>query len=832
MHRLHGVPYPALIPGAALTLGALVGLGVPAVLLPGCAIGLVAAWILALAAYERASAPGVAIAAALGFALAGATLTGHTEAAALATPLVHVLRKEPGLLGGRAPVHLLGRLREDAVAGIDGPSLTLEVTAVDVGRGLTPVRGGVRLSVGGAPEASTVVRWRAGRRVEAWALLREPGVYRNPGGAGSDEPARLARRGIALVGTVKSGRVVEVTSRGSLVAEASSGVRAFVRAAVSRHVGRRDARTAGVVTAILIGDRTGLEPDDERRLQEAGTYHVIAISGGNIAILAALLLGAFRAVRVSPQLAAVLTILGLLAYAGLVGPEPSVVRATVAAVAYLGARALDHRAPPLNALAAAAMLLVVASPLAIAEAGFGLSFGATLAIVMGVPAMLAAAEAWAAARGWRVPFGWRPSAGLLAATLSAELAVAPLGAWWFSRLTFAGIALNFVAVPLMSVVQVAGLAAVGLASVSERLADRAGDVAYLAVRGLVDSARAVEWAPWLVRRVPAPSPGLLAAYYAGWAIALAGRGFRPVRRLGWVVAGLASVALVTAPVLSSAGPRSGWLGAVFLDVGQGDAVVLRLPDGRALLVDAGGSPGGRFDLGGRIVAPALWALGVRRLETLIITHGDQDHIGGAAAIVRDFRPRAVWEGIPVPSLDARRALAAEPVVAHGEWRQVQAGDRVLLGAVELVTLHPPLPDWERQAVRNDDSVVLDVRYGRVSILLTGDIGREVEPLVSARLEPAALRIVKVPHHGSGSSSSAAWLAAAAPAAAVVSVGRGNLFNHPAPAALARYLKAGVEVWRTDRDGAVLVASDGSRVEISTWRGGRAGKWHLARVFTR
>jgi competence protein ComEC len=494
------------VPAIGGLAGALLGAALPVEVLPGLAIGLVAVWILTLAAYERASARGVAIGAAVGFSLAAATGAADSQRRALTPPLRHVLLAAPDLLAGRRPVWLEGRLREDAAQTDAGVVLVVDVTRVGIEGRVVAAAGGVRLVVGGSVDDAPRA-WRAGRTVALWALVREPSAYRNPGGAGADEALRLARRGLVFVGSVKSGRLVEVTARGNLWAEAASAARSAVREAVARHVGRHDARTAGIVTAILIGDRAGLDPEVERRLQEAGTYHVIAISGGNIAILAGLVLGALHLLRAPPRVASGLAMLGLTAYAALVGPEPSVVRATLVADLYLAARLLDHRAPPLNSLPAAAALIAFVSPLAVFDAGFALSFGATTAILIGVPRLLGAfAAAWPHARS-----RWAEGPlGLLAATICAELAVAPLGAWWFSRVTFAGVLLNFAAVPLMTVVQVAGLATVGLAAVAAPAADLAGSAAHLAARGLVESARAVELAPWLVRRVPPPPMGVMA----------------------------------------------------------------------------------------------------------------------------------------------------------------------------------------------------------------------------------------------------------------------------------------------------------------------------------
>ena len=195
-------------------------------------------------------------------------------------------------------------------------------------------------------------------------------------------------------------------------------------------------------------------------------------------------------------------------------------------------------------------------------------------------------------------------------------------------------------------------------------------------------------------------------------------------------------------------------------------------------------------------------------------------MGGLVAVLRDFVPREVWEGVPVPghrSLDELR-LAADTVGSR--WRQVTAGDRVDLDGVSLKVVHPPRPDWERVRVRNDDSVVLDVQYGDVAVLLPGDIGREVEEGVAEALETVPFRVVKVPHHGSAGSSSPRLVEAAAACLAVVSAGRANPFGHPLPEVVQRYRDAGALVFETGRDGAMILETDGRQVRLRTHSGRR------------
>jgi competence protein ComEC len=239
-----------------------------------------------------------------------------------------------------------------------------------------------------------------------------------------------------------------------------------------------------------------------------------------------------------------------------------------------------------------------------------------------------------------------------------------------------------------------------------------------------------------------------------------------------------------------------------LDVGHADSILVQLPDRRSLLVDAGGSlTGGSYDVGGRVIAPALWALGTRRLDVLAISHGDPDHVGGAVAVVRDFHPREVWEGVPVPQSVALGRLREEARLVGAVWRRHAAGDIVAMGDVTLAVRHPREPEWERRKVRNDDSLVLEIRYRGVSVVLAGDIGKEVERAIAPTFSAVPLRVLKVPHHGSGTSSSPALVEALRPAVAIISASATSKIPDEV---LARYRGVGAAVFRTSEEGAVTV----------------------------
>lgn len=248
-------------------------------------------------------------------------------------------------------------------------------------------------------------------------------------------------------------------------------------------------------------------------------------------------------------------------------------------------------------------------------------------------------------------------------------------------------------------------------------------------------------------------------------------------------------------------------------------MLVQLPNGRRLMVDAGGvSVRGAFDVGDRVLGPALRARGITHLDYFAVTHGDPDHVGGALSLLRAFTPSEVWEGVPVAHHEASTRLREAAGDQRAGWRTLQRGDRLDLGGVEIRVHHPAPPDWERQKVRNDDSIVLELRFGRVSMLLTGDIGHEVEKALIPQLDLLPLVVLKSPHHGSGTSSSDGFIRAVQPDVVVISCGRGNPYGHPVPSVLARYHDVNAQIFRTDREGQIDVVTDGQSLQVNTYTG--------------
>jgi competence protein ComEC len=730
--------------------------------------------VLALAAGEGRWAGAALGAAALGLGVAAAGVEGlQHEAGSLRR------RVAAGGEGGR-PARVVGTVRGDGVERGGRLAVRVDVHAVEVDGALEPVAGRMRLEVGGeAPRP----RLLDGDGIAAWATLRLPG--------------RVAD-GIAAVGYCKTARLLErrEASRAFPVRRAAARAREAARRALARAIPPGTER--GLVVAMVLGDRSGVDEPTAEAFRASGTYHVLALSGAQVALVAFLIVAGLRRLRAGPWAQAAVTAGAISLYALLVGGDVPVVRAALMASALLLGKALELDASAANLLGLAGLALLVDRPSSAADVGFQLSFGATLGILLlagpltrGVPRLPLRADL------------------AIAASVAAQCALAPVLAFWFHRLAPGAVLLNLAAVPLSGAVLLSGLAVLLVSPLGEGPARLAGDLAWIAARALRLSGDLGPLGPWLDLRVAGPPLVALALYAAGLGLL-----YRERRGRGLALLAACHVALVAAPLSR---PADGRLHLTVIDVGQGDGLLLRSPSGRAILVDAGGSRDPRFDPGERRVAPELWRRGVRRVDALVVTHAHPDHVGGAPFLLEAFRVAEVWEG-PAPLRDpAWRQAEARLAAARPGRRTVARGAGFDWDGARIDVLGPRPPRRPPLRVRNEDSVVLGVAFGDVRFLLTGDVAGEAEEAVQA---PSAF-VLKVPHHGSRTSSGEALLARAAPRLAVVSAGAHNPFGHPHPDVIERYRRAGALLLRTDRDGTVEVATDGRRVWVRTAREGEA-----------
>jgi competence protein ComEC len=776
---------PLLPPAAAFAVGiaAASWLSLSSVVLTVAAAGLLLA---ALLASQRA--PRVA----LGLLLAGAAVLGALRAAPPVLPDDHLARRPP-----TTPVTVEARLAQEPVRWApDRTRLLCDVLGVHAGPERLPASGRVQITVYG--ELATPLG--ENQRVIVDARLHPPIGYRNPGGF--DYPAHLRRDGILLVGSARAHRLI------ALATDAPPWPVAVKRWAVGVIATHLPETSSALLAGLLMGERSQMPPETDEAFRRAGVYHILAVSGFNVALLAGAVFAALAMCGVPRRGAAVVAAIVLVGFALVVGGQASVLRATGMGLLLLAALLLDRESQLMNALACAALALLMWRPADLWEPGFQLSFAATAGIIYVTP--------WLAGilteRRWPA---WLAAA--VSVSLGAQAAITPLMLAHFNQLSVIGVVANLAVVPLAGVATMLGMLALLLELLSATLAGLLFEALWLvllALRVMVWGAAAV---PAAMVHLPAPPLAAVLAWYAALLLA-------PVAAAtprAHIVVGALVVTVVATSIWPWLRPTDGMLRVTFLDVGQGDAALVELPDGPRLLVDGG--PGGprRFDVGERVLAPFLWNRPVGRLDAVALSHWDIDHSGGLAAVLSRFRIGEFWESGRPPSGagDTVGALAR----SGAPRRVLTAGERLWLGRA-LITVLGPAPG--PPAAANDQSLVLRLDWRGVSLLLPGDLGAQGEAALLGRTGPLRAVVLKVAHHGSRSSSGTPFLRATQPVVAVVSVGARNPFRHPSPDTLGRLGATGTRVYRTDHDGAVIIETDGRVLRVTAWARRTTDTFHL------
>ena len=563
---------------------------------------------------------------------------------------------------------------------------------------------------------------------------------------------------------------------------------------------------AGLVEALLVGRRGGIDPELNATFARSGLVHLLSISGFHVGLLFGWALALLRASGVRREAAYAAAALFAGVYVMWLGWPPPAARAAL--LAALGAWCRTRQRHPSTAalLGATILLVTLLDPWALTNLGAWLSVSAFWGTIHFM-------------RWTDRAVGTNPVLRVGAASVGATLGTAPFTAGALGAVALAGLLLNFVAIPVAAIAVPAVFLSLLLFPVLPGLAEpfasggglALGALERIAVFGAALPGAAVVDEPGVGAALP--WIGVLAASL--WIIGRRNTVTEAARRFG-VVAVLLGLGTL-APILPRAlGDEPSGLTLHFLNVGQGDAALLRTPGGRWILVDAGPVERGR-DAGRRVVLPFLMRHGVRRLALAVLSHAHADHMGGIPAVLGRVRAELLLEpAVPVPD----RAYAAMLTLLEERgipWGPARAGDSLVVDGVVLRVLHPDTT-WSGWGVdMNEDSAVLLVRYGAFEALLTGDLGVEAESLVAR--QAGRVDLLKVGHHGSEGSSGAPFLASVRPRVAVVSVGT-NRYGHPAPGALGRLQAAGADVWRTDRDGTITARVVDSILLVRGRRGER------------
>lgn len=697
-----------------------------------------------------------------------------------------------------------------------GARFTLQTDALLVYADSLAVKGAVRVFLRPSLWDTTAVfpSVRQGDRLRLGGTLRAPPSRRNP--ADFDYGTYLRRQGIHALLHVDTPDGITILQREPGIKKAVVEARHYVARHIDQHVHGKKPR--GVLRALLVGDRGTVPTSTQQQFAATGLLHLLAISGLHVLIVGMvvyqLLRPALMRWRLSWQHAewtrAVFTI-GLLAFfALLTGGRPSVVRAVVMAALFIGANALQRNTRSLNTLGVAALVLLIHRPLALLDVGFQLSFSAVAAIVVLNPRLqLLLPPAWRH-RGWRGQIG-----SLITVSVGATLGTAPVLLTHFGYVSAAGVVLNVAAIPLTALALLSGLCAAlaGGGVVGASFAAAAETM----TEGLLRLAAAgTARLGWASIDATVQDPLVVLALVAGMLLIVHGRHAR--RR--WLFTGVVLL-LVTAHVwkgLLDTRP-SPFLEVIFFDVGQGDAALVTFPNGRHLLVDTGPrSPYG--DAGTSVVAPHLRRHGVDRLDAVLISHSDSDHLGGLPSILRN---------IPVERLIMNDPLERSALVDEVEMlidsldvsrRAAYAGDTLSMDQSTLVHILGPSSASRHVQGRNDASILMQLTHGQNQFLFLGDVEGDGEQWATQVYgDFLESEVIKVAHHGSVTSSAPTFVGKAAlqDGLAVVSASRRNPFGHPHREVVERWRRAGAAVLATSVEGAIWVRSDGNTIARVPWR---------------
>ncbi|MGH7605643.1 MAG: DNA internalization-related competence protein ComEC/Rec2 [Gemmatimonadaceae bacterium] len=618
--------------------------------------------------------------------------------------------------------------------------------------------------------------------------------------------------GAAIVATTTAPPPLPVAHAKSLQIKPDLLTRIRLRA--GRSIDRTFGDDAPLARALLIADQRQIPTEMRDRYASAGLIHMLSISGLHVAVIAAAMELLFQVARMPRRVALMAAFVATGLYVAAIGAPPPALRSAAMLGVALVSRLVQRPTSPWAAWAIGAFIPLFA-PRTVLDVGYQLS-------VLGMCALVAAGALWHRHFARRVD-GWKGRlARELVTSLVACAITAPLVAWVFGRVSLIAPVSNLIAAPVITLAQPVLFLAMLLAPF--------GTLARFVAQAVHPLLFAFDWISLSAASVPGAAitmtstlPTAVLSGCAAAALVVVCVSRYPSRPAIAAIGSLALMVVVPAVPLS----RPHGVELHVLDVGQGDAILLRTDAGRWVLFDAGPAWNGS-DAGRRIVIPYVLRRG-GSLKAFVLSHPHSDHVGGAASVLAALHPDSYWDAAFAGGAEAYIASLTTAAKENIEWHRVHPDDSVQIDGVTISFLAPDSAWTVGLKDPNLASTIALVKYGMVRFLLVGDAERGEEDWLLARhASELHADVLKVGHHGSSTSSSDEFLAAVRPELAVISVGAGNMYGHPSADVIRALARTGAEVLRTDEAGTVVVRTDGAHIEVEA----KGEKWELARESSR
>ena len=794
---------------------------------------------------------------------------------------------------------LEGIINEDPQESPDGKTVVVAARAIVKGDNYIPAEGLIMLSV---PLPDVPLKY--GDLIRMKTRLRMPHNFQNPGSF--DYAKQLRGRGILVRGTIgnSSDIVLIREDQGNIFKMGLEGFRDRLRKIIAENATTPQRE---IILALLLGEKKLIPPTISEVFKRTGTSHILAISGLHVGMIASFsIFFALLFMKASPFLllrfnainaASFFALMPVAAYACIAGLGVSVVRAAIMIIVFLVAVLIRKEREMLNTLALAAFIILLFTPSALFDVSFQLSFAAVAALILTVPVLSNICTKSDADSGMIAPsLSGKVARHILLfifVSLSATLGTLPLIAYYFNGISTVSLPANCVIVPLMGMLALpVGMAVIIATPLSTALAALLVKAASFFVETAMIAAGFLSSLPGAFLTVTTPSLPEIACFYLLLAVIikmLEGRKNKKAGRTGGASQNFLKLALTVLVIFFVADYvyfafRDNFrrdLRITAIDVGQGSSSLIRLPAGKNMLIDGGGSPAGSFDVGKYVLAPYLWRERIKEIEAVVLTHPHPDHLQGLIYILENFHIKGVWtngdaantelyrnfikiirekgiahriinnkaapltiNGVAITILNpatsfnnACKAKDDELVLSRKTGQNRRLRKKIRRQGAQIMRNAAYLPyaavtkDEAQRSIRtfyevvkdefddaNNASLVMKIAFGKISFLLSGDISAPTEKRLVETGADLRSDVLFVPHHGGFASSTRPFLDMVKPRIAVISCGYDNIFRLPHPDVLKRYADVQAKVYRTDLNGAITITTDGVGITVKTVNG--------------